>query len=170
MMGAGPTAQGLSNGGNRMNPQGRGDDQAKADYENENMLLVVATLINAVTFSAGVNPPGGVWQDDTAGHKAGRSIYSSQKIPFHFFLVLNTLAFSTSIVLLTSLTYKFPFFIYLWAAIASMFFTYAAAIFAIAPDESVKFRFLLSAAAAPFAVKFLHLAYRWMRPKPPQFS
>ncbi|KAJ6722623.1 hypothetical protein OIU74_007258 [Salix koriyanagi] len=41
-----------------------------------NVWLVVVSLIAAVTFQAGVNPPGGVWQD---GDHAGRAIYASQK-------------------------------------------------------------------------------------------
>uniref|UniRef100_A0A2N9IFJ2 PGG domain-containing protein n=1 Tax=Fagus sylvatica TaxID=28930 RepID=A0A2N9IFJ2_FAGSY len=35
---------------------------SKSDVRNA--LLVVATLIAAVTFQAGVNPPGGVWQEN----------------------------------------------------------------------------------------------------------
>ncbi|PKI26381.1 hypothetical protein CRG98_048930, partial [Punica granatum] len=58
---------------------------------------------------AGVNPPGGVWQDNDKGHKAGQAIYASQEIAFYVFLVSNTLALSTSILVIVSLTYRFPF-------------------------------------------------------------
>ncbi|KAL8500472.1 hypothetical protein ACS0TY_020175 [Phlomoides rotata] len=136
--------------------------------DSRNMLLVVATLITTVTFQAGVSPPGGVWQDDGGGHMAGRSIYSSQKGPFLAFLLFNTLALSTSIVLLMSLTYNCPFYPHLWAAIAAMYGTYAAAVFAVAPDESVRFRYLFVAAAVPFAIRVFGRIYEWMSGKKPE--
>ncbi|GFP90498.1 hypothetical protein PHJA_001193700 [Phtheirospermum japonicum] len=123
--------------------------------DTRNVLLIVAALITAVTFQAGVNPPGGVWQDDKDGHKAGRAIYASQHGAFYAFLISNTLAFSTSILVLVSLTYRFPFHVELWGAILAMFVTYGASIFAISPDESVKFRILLATAAVPFGIRLL---------------
>ncbi|XP_075521110.1 uncharacterized protein LOC142554312 [Primulina tabacum] len=133
--------------------------------DTRNVLLIVAALITAVTFQAGVNPPGGVWQDDTDGHKAGRAIYSDQKQAFYAFLVSNTLAFSTSILVLVSLTYKFPFHVELWTSILSMFVTYASALFAIAPDESVRFRYLLAIASVPFGLRALKEIYKWWKTK-----
>ncbi|PQP99757.1 uncharacterized protein Pyn_07110 [Prunus yedoensis var. nudiflora] len=70
-----------------------------------NVLLVVAALITAVTFQPGVNPPGGVWQD---GDHSGRAIYATQTGPFYVFLISNTLALSTAIFIIISLTHKFP--------------------------------------------------------------
>lgn len=49
--------------------KGQGGNGHKKNYDERNILLVVVTLIAAVTFQAGVNPPGGVWQEKGCAHK-----------------------------------------------------------------------------------------------------
>ena len=99
-------------------------------------------------------PPGGVWQDDD-GHKAGSAIYASQKQAYYVFLFSNTLALSTSVLVIMSLTYRFPFHLEVWFATASMLVTYASAVFAVTPGESYRFRYILIAATVPFALRCL---------------
>lgn len=138
----------------------RYEEQRDTPAETRNVLLILSTLIAAVTFQAGVNPPGGVWQDDGPGHKAGRAIYADQRQAFHVFLIANTLALSTSMVVLTSLSYGFPYHFEVWVATLSMFATYASAIFAVAPDEMVRFRYILCTAAVPFVFQMLKKIWR----------
>ncbi|XP_057754395.1 uncharacterized protein LOC130973759 [Arachis stenosperma] len=115
-----------------------------------NILLIIFTLVAAVTFQAGINPPGGVWQD---GEKAGRAIYASQKKAYYVFLIFNTLAFSNSILVILSLTHKFPFNFEIWVATISMAVTYGSSVFAVTPGNSVRFRYVLITAAGPFVLR-----------------
>nr|DAD43910.1 TPA_asm: hypothetical protein HUJ06_002140 [Nelumbo nucifera] len=124
-------------------------------HETRNVLLVVSALIAAVTFQAGVNPPGGVWQDDDGHHKAGRSIYAAHPVAFSLFLFYNTLGLSASISIIAYLTYGFPLYMEVLIAIYSMICTYASAVVAITPKGSVKFRYILIAAAIPYALRFV---------------
>ncbi|PQP97484.1 uncharacterized protein Pyn_14462 [Prunus yedoensis var. nudiflora] len=138
------------------------DEGQDSPGDARNVLLIVAALIAAVTFQAGVNPPGGVWQD---GHYAGRAIYATQKAPFYVFLISNTLALSTAIFIIISLTYKFPFHLEVLVATVSMIVTYGSAVFAVTPDESVQFRYVLTAAALPFIIRFSIQVFKMYKPK-----
>ncbi|KAI6706462.1 hypothetical protein NL676_009424 [Syzygium grande] len=123
--------------------------------EVRNVLLVVATLIAAVTFQAGVNPPGGVWQDGSGNHFPGQSIYASQPGPYYVFLVCNTLALASSINLIISLTWGFPFFLEVVVATVSMAITYGSAVFAVTPKAPDQFRWLLFTGFVPFLLRLL---------------
>ncbi|KAJ6777120.1 hypothetical protein OIU74_001160 [Salix koriyanagi] len=93
-------------------------DTRSISIEDRNTLLVVTTLIVAVTFQAALNPPGGVWQDDkydlkenctdvpwstankcTVIARAGTGVlHSRAKIRYDTFIFVNTMAFSAATI------------------------------------------------------------------------
>ncbi|TKY65302.1 hypothetical protein E2542_SST08160 [Spatholobus suberectus] len=116
-------------------------DEGKGDTttETRNILLIIFTLVTAVTFQAGVNPP-----DIQA---------------YYVFLIFNTLAFSNSILVILSLTHKFPFYFEIWVGTVSMAVTYGSAIIAVSPKETISLRYARITAAGPFVVRLLVLIF-----------
>ncbi|XP_017971927.1 PREDICTED: uncharacterized protein LOC108660987 [Theobroma cacao] len=148
------------------------EDRDKNRADARNALLVVATLIATVTFQDGVNPPGGVWQDnednqtavaanppvavwqDTKDRIPGTAIFASDSSAYYVFLTSNTLAFSAAVLVIMSLTHNFPFKFEVRVACVSMIITYGSAIFAVTRDGD-KFQLALIIAAAPLILRCL---------------
>ncbi|OEL18211.1 hypothetical protein BAE44_0020770 [Dichanthelium oligosanthes] len=72
------------------------------EYHLQKYLLLLATLVAAVTYAAAFNPPGGVWQDTNQGYLAGEPII--RDTDYHRYLIFysycNATAFASSIVLI----------------------------------------------------------------------
>ncbi|WVZ81536.1 hypothetical protein U9M48_028902 [Paspalum notatum var. saurae] len=69
--------------------------------EMRGWLIVLATLAASVTYQAGLNPPGGFWQDNN-GHDAGNPVlrdgrFVKRYLTFYYF---NATAFATSLVII----------------------------------------------------------------------
>ncbi|KAJ6971949.1 hypothetical protein NC653_032487 [Populus alba x Populus x berolinensis] len=75
---------------------------------------------NVTKLAAGANSPSPGGENNEQNHAAGGAIYGSHKTPFYVFLMSSTLAFSSSLLVITSLTYGFPFHFEIWVATASM--------------------------------------------------
>ncbi|KAJ4957720.1 hypothetical protein NE237_024831 [Protea cynaroides] len=81
-------------------------DLKDMDRKKHNTIMVVASLIATMTFQTGVNPPGGLWQEDAKKldshgnpeHYVGTSIMSTENsFQYDRFLVFNTVVYVTTI-------------------------------------------------------------------------
>ncbi|KAK3195234.1 hypothetical protein Dsin_026544 [Dipteronia sinensis] len=133
-------------------------NSGELDAAFKNNMLVVATLIVAVTFQTGINPSGGAWQDtkvEPGGHEAGKAILASLHLPYNSFLILNTLAFSMSTQIILMLVYNKTLYFEVVVATVSMVATYGMAVWSLSPDKDVKLRYVCMAALFPYLWRFV---------------
>jgi hypothetical protein len=77
------------------------DPHRPLEYDLRKYLLLLATMVATVTYTAGFNPPGGVWQETEARHLAGDSIIRDTHYPrYIMFFYYNAAAFALSIVVI----------------------------------------------------------------------
>ncbi|KAF8412855.1 hypothetical protein HHK36_000827 [Tetracentron sinense] len=129
-----------------------------SDYSIEvrSALLVVAALTATATFQTGVNPPGGVWQDDfhpgynnvsntnttttttifsprEMSHEAGTAIMSTNFDLFILFTFCNVFGFLISVTMIFIFTKGLPFSNLVRLALAFMGLTYVLSLMTIIP-------------------------------------
>ncbi|XP_030942025.1 uncharacterized protein LOC115967080 [Quercus lobata] len=119
-----------------INARARGDNSSE---HTKNTLLVLGTLIASVTFQAGVNPTGGVWQENSPqdpAQQAGKTILANNISFYAIYIVCNTLAFSTSCSMIGSLVETSgEFRILVRLVLFYMGFTYCASVMSVLPNR-----------------------------------
>ena len=77
-------------------------DARKKWYEDmRGWIMVIAVLVTSVTYTSGLSPPGGFWQDDNGNHKAGSAILQDRfRARYTTFFYANATAFMTSLIII----------------------------------------------------------------------
>uniref|UniRef100_A0A0A9B213 PGG domain-containing protein n=1 Tax=Arundo donax TaxID=35708 RepID=A0A0A9B213_ARUDO len=83
-----------------------GDDEVagKKKHAKCKYLMLLGILMASVTYQAGLDPPGGVWQSDGDGHTAGDPVLgTNRRLRYLFFFHCNSTSFVASIVVVVLL-------------------------------------------------------------------
>ncbi|XP_058193231.1 ankyrin repeat-containing protein At2g01680-like isoform X2 [Rhododendron vialii] len=121
--------------------------------EKKNGIIVAAVLMATLAFQAGVTPPGGVWQDDSEGHKSGEAVMAyNHPFLFWYFSGFNIIGFVTSLVTIILIVIEVPFkkrahllliASLMGATIVSIAITYLISLAAVAPGPKLSNRTVL---------------------------
>ena len=87
------------------------------------MTKVVVGLIATMAHQASLSPPGGLWQDDTLSHRAGKPVVASTHLKLYkIFYRANNTAFISSLLVIFLITISVPkiSFIYTMAILFTM--------------------------------------------------
>lgn len=114
--------------------------------KRRNTLMIVCSLIAAMAFQAGVNPPGGVWLENSAGHKVGQAVIAyTYPDSYPFFVYFNTMGFLLSLSTISLLIMSLPELragqmlaraLISWCTIMTTGFSYTYSIIAISPEKT----------------------------------
>ncbi|XP_057776310.1 ankyrin repeat-containing protein At5g02620-like [Salvia miltiorrhiza] len=158
-----------------------------AQLKMTDMTMVVVVLIATMAFQAVVSPPGGVWQDTTSSHTAGKAVMASThpKLYKHF-VRANTTAFVSSLITIIFVTTGAPLrevlflgivYYAMWVSVASIGVSYGASLIMTNPSETKPighivaivvclFVAILGSVLAYFGIQELYMS--WKRKKQQQ--
>ncbi|XP_037416924.1 uncharacterized protein LOC119280015 [Triticum dicoccoides] len=75
---------------------------------NRSLVMLLATLVVSITYTAGLDPPGGLWPDDRDGHKGGDPVLlTTHPTRYKVFFYSNSAAFVTSLVVIIMVQSRF---------------------------------------------------------------
>ncbi|KAF7092921.1 hypothetical protein CFC21_095370 [Triticum aestivum] len=89
----------------------RGTSRRRDILHEENtryLVMLLATLVVTITYQAGLDPPGGLWEDDHDGHKIGHPVLQlTHPTRYRVFFYSNSATFVTSLVVIMMLQSRF---------------------------------------------------------------